>query len=173
VAATIAHAQPFFWRASIARALVAAVQTLPDYTFTAESFPCPKGFVWFEEPIQLEPDSPHHAPLRALAWSVVSQRQDPDGVPVLIYAFVSAEPRRAGVPAINGTIRLGWTLGENLKRRADQMLAAPSGPPSCTSRDSRTGRAANAGQSAMNRHLPPWRSGWVSTRRSTAFWPAA
>jgi hypothetical protein len=43
VAATIAHAQPFFWRASIARALVSAVQTLPDYTFTAESFPCQRG----------------------------------------------------------------------------------------------------------------------------------
>jgi hypothetical protein len=54
VAATIGHAQPFFWRASIARVIVKAVQTLPDYTFSAESFPCPKGFVWFEEPIQLE-----------------------------------------------------------------------------------------------------------------------
>jgi hypothetical protein len=27
---------------AIARALVSAVQTLPDYTFTAESFPCPR-----------------------------------------------------------------------------------------------------------------------------------
>lgn len=48
-------------------------------------------------------------------------------MPVLFYAFVSAEPRRAGVPAVNGTIRLGWTLRENLERRADEMLAAPTG----------------------------------------------
>jgi hypothetical protein len=32
VAVTIGHAQPFFWRASIARAIVKTAQTLPDYT---------------------------------------------------------------------------------------------------------------------------------------------
>ena len=125
VAATIAHAQPFFWRASIARAIVQAVRTLPDYTFTAESFPCPKGFVWFEEPIQLEADDSEHAPLRCFAWSVLGHRHDPDGVPVLLYAYASAHPRRAGVPAIQSTIRLGWTLNEVQERRAPDMLADP------------------------------------------------
>ena len=125
VAATIGHAQPFFWRASIARVIVKAVQTLPDYTFTAESFPCPKGFVWFEEPIQLEDGDSEHAPLRCFAWSVLDHRHDREGVPVLLYAYSSAQPRRAGVPTIESTIRLGWTLSEVVERRAASMLANP------------------------------------------------
>jgi len=43
VAATIGHAQPFFWRASIARVIVKAVQTLPDYTFICGVISLPEG----------------------------------------------------------------------------------------------------------------------------------
>jgi hypothetical protein len=60
---------------------VKAGQTLPDYTFTEESFPCPKGFVWFEEPVHLEDDDFEQAPVRAspsrhkiiaMSWRVCS-----------------------------------------------------------------------------------------------------
>jgi hypothetical protein len=66
-----------------------------------------------------------HAPLRCFAWSVLDHRHDREGVPVLLYAYSSAQPRSAGVPTIQSTIRLGWTLSEVVDRRAADMLANP------------------------------------------------
>jgi hypothetical protein len=125
VAAHIAHAEPFFWSASIARAIVEAARTLPTYTFTAESFPCPKAFVWFEEPIELQPEQPELAPLRALAWSMLAHRHDPEGVPVLVYAFAAAEPRRAGLPLVQTTLRLGWTVEQHVAHHAAGLPTEP------------------------------------------------
>jgi hypothetical protein len=96
------------WAAPIARAVQEAVRTLPTYTFTAESFPCPRAFVWFEEPITLLPGV-EPAPLRALVWAVLAERRDPEGVPVLIWAFGAAEPRPAGVPIVQVSTP-GWIL---------------------------------------------------------------
>src|SRR5205823_6892711 len=83
------------------------------------------GFVWFEQPVQLQPALPDLAPLTALAWSVLAHRDDPDGVPVLVYAFARAEPRRAGVPMVQGTLRLGSTVEQHLARRATDVVGEP------------------------------------------------
>src|SRR4051812_33618979 len=49
----IYRSKPFFVTATIADAIFSASRTLPEYTFTAESFPCRAGFVWLEKPICL------------------------------------------------------------------------------------------------------------------------
>jgi hypothetical protein len=60
------EATPFYWAGHIARAIREAVRTMPAYTFTAESFPCPWGFAWFDEPVLLVEDEAGPQLLRAV-----------------------------------------------------------------------------------------------------------
>src|SRR5687768_17119804 len=53
VASRVYRSKPFFVTAPITRAIFSASRGLPEYTFTAESFPCPSAFVWLQEPICL------------------------------------------------------------------------------------------------------------------------
>jgi hypothetical protein len=40
------------------------------YTFTAESFPCPWGFAWFDDAVHLIDGDPGVQLLRALHWQI-------------------------------------------------------------------------------------------------------
>src|SRR5205807_2003485 len=49
VARRVYRSKPFFVTAPITQAIFSASRSLPEYTFTAESFPCSKPFVWLQE----------------------------------------------------------------------------------------------------------------------------
>jgi len=134
--ATMVHkAKPFFVTVPITRAIHAASTTLPTYTFTAESFPCPDGYLWLEEPVCLYDSNGVPQLLRAIDWHVANDVEDePDGIPVLLYGFLVDARRPRGVPAITTWLRLGWTL-ERVQEEIQRGGAAREGtatayPPS-------------------------------------------
>jgi hypothetical protein len=104
------EATPFYWAGHIARAIREAVRTMPAYTFTAESFPCPWGFAWFDEPVPLVDDAAGPQLLRALHWQV--RPAEADGhVPVGINGYLAAD----GVPGLRLAVRAVVVLGETLE----------------------------------------------------------
>jgi hypothetical protein len=53
VTTRVYRSKPFCVTAAIAQAIFSASRSLPEYTFTAESFPCSKPFVWLHERLPL------------------------------------------------------------------------------------------------------------------------
>jgi hypothetical protein len=109
-ATLVSRAQPFFWAAHLAHATQVASRTLPTYTFTAESFPCPDGFMWFQEPVELLVLDPGPQLLQSVYWHVGVEAQDERGVPVLLFGQTVDRRRRNGMPTIQSNVRLGQTL---------------------------------------------------------------
>ena len=75
------RSKPFFVTAEISQAIFSASRSLPEYTFTAESFPCPKAFVWLQEPICLYegPLFPSRVLLHAFHWYLRNELADEHG----------------------------------------------------------------------------------------------
>jgi hypothetical protein len=104
--------------------------------------------------------------LRALTWSVLSHRHDPEGVPVLFYAFAIAEPRRAGVPASRARFVSAGRFARISNDGPMRYSPGQLGPPSCTSPASKdgtgiaceqTGRAQAPLSARLRQQLTPTR----------------
>ncbi len=135
VAARVYRSKPFFVTAEIAQAIFSASRSLPEYTFTAESFPCPKAFVWLQEPICLYegPRFSRRVLLHAFHWMLDKQLADEEGrLPVLFDGYLVDPDRPKGVPTFHVTVNLGWTLDEHYGTHAGeaiQQLSKPAGSP--------------------------------------------
>ncbi|HEY3033556.1 MAG TPA: hypothetical protein VGJ54_02705 [Streptosporangiaceae bacterium] len=104
------EATPFYWAGHIAHAVREAVRTMPAYTFTAESFPCPWGFAWFDEPVLLVEDEAGPQLLRALHWQV--RPAEPNGRAMVgINGYLAAE----GSPGLRFAVRAVVYFGETLE----------------------------------------------------------
>ncbi len=115
LAGRVYKAKPFFVTASITQAILAASRSLPAYTFTAESFPCPSAYVWLQEPILLYegPLHPRSVLLRAFSWYTDTRLADEEGrTPVIFDGYLVHPDRRQGVPTFHIALVLGWTLDE-------------------------------------------------------------
>jgi hypothetical protein len=113
------EASPFFWAGHIARAIREAVRTMPTYTFTAESFPCPWGFAWFDDPVHLVDDESGPQLLRALHWQI--RPADTDGrVPVGLNGFLTRPDSRLQF-GIRAMIYLGETIEEALVNHGQKL----------------------------------------------------
>jgi hypothetical protein len=112
LAGEVSYGHPFFWTAPIAQAIQAASRTMPAYTFTEESFPCPLGFVWFEEPLALADRAAAPQLLRAVSWRVGTSPERPagSGKSALLNGWFVGPRERGPVLRVRESINLGWTL---------------------------------------------------------------
>jgi len=134
VASRVYRSKPFFITAPITQAIFAASQRLPEYTFTAESFPCPIGFVWLQEPICLYegPRFSRRVLLHAFQWYLNNQVEDGQGrIPIMLDGYLVDPDRPKGVPTFHVTINLGWTLDEHYGEQANEseQLSKHEGSP--------------------------------------------
>jgi hypothetical protein len=125
----VSRAQPFFWASHLAHATQVASRTLPTYTFTAESFPCPNGFVWFQEPVELVVPEKGAQQLRSLYWHVAEEARDDQGVSVMLFGLVVDGRRLNRMPTIQTNVRLGWTLEDLHAGMAEEGAASESADP--------------------------------------------
>jgi hypothetical protein len=125
----VTRATPFFWTGAIADVVLAASKIIPDYTFTAESFPVHDAFVWLEHPVTLL-TSDKHGPIRLTAWQwnvdppsekkkIHEQNAVIGGAPAprphsgwtcSLWGFTYTPKRPAGFPTIDAEVHFGWTL---------------------------------------------------------------
>ena len=135
VATRVYRSKPFFVTAEIAEAIFSASRTLPEYTFTAESFPCPKAFVWLQKPVCLYEGPLFSRPLQlhAFHWMLDKQLADEEGrIPVLFDGYLVDPDRPKGVPTFHVTVNLGWTLNDDYggaSAEAAQQLSEQVGSP--------------------------------------------
>lgn len=111
----VAAAAPYFWVTPLVDVIEAAAKTIPDYTFTAESFPTPRGYIWFQRPLVLhaDPDPERRVVLTSLSWGVHTDAPEPDGgVAAYAWGYASHSARSAGLPSLSSVVTLGWTLRE-------------------------------------------------------------
>jgi len=122
VATRVHRSKPFFVAREITQAIFSASRSLPEYTFTDESFPCPKAFVWLQQPICLYDGPLFSRPvlLHAFHWYLDKQLEDEQGrVPVLFDGYLVDPDRPKGVPTLHVSVYLGWTLDERYSAAAE------------------------------------------------------
>lgn len=135
-AGQVAKTTPFYWTGAIADVVLAASRVIPDYTFTAESFPVADGFVWLEHPVELLVDDDAivrdkrgrivraRGPIKLTAWhwnvsapTERSRREKLNLGDISLWGYTAVPQRAEGFPTVDASIHLGWTLNEQAEGR--------------------------------------------------------